>query len=125
MMMPPTMTPDPFSIASAFFMHIGARNIQFDFTAGQRKVLSHPATKLVVLSAMFYISTRSLMWSMALLFTYILTIHMLLNERHPLNIFSRSWLEKEGFLPAGKSSASPIELYQENLRMLSSPTMRS
>lgn len=121
--MPVPMGIDPFAIMSAFFLHVGARNIQFDFTAAQRKILSMPLTRIVVLFAMFYVSTRSLVWSLSLVGIYFLLTSMLLNENHPLNILSHSWLQTEGFVNPEKQGnendgKSPYELYIENIRKL-------
>lgn len=121
--MPLAMGFDPFAIMSAFFLHVGARNIQFDFTAAQRKLLSMPVTRLVVLFAMFYVSTRSLVWSLSLVGIYFLLTYMLLNENHPLNVLSRHWLQTEGFVSFEKEvEKSPYELYMENLQHLNQKT---
>ena len=110
---------DPINIMSAFFLHVGARNIQFDFTQAQKKLLAHPTTRLVVLFAMFYISTRSLVWSLSLVGVFFLLTSMLLNENHPLNVMSRTWLQTEGFVSPKNNERSPYELYVDNLRHLS------
>ena len=110
-------TVDPFSIASAFLMHTGSRHLQLDLTTAQRKVLAHPFAKLCILMAMFYISTRSLVWSVVLIAVYLVTIHILLNEKHPFNVFSRKWLRENGFLEK-QEEISPIELYRQNLEKL-------
>lgn len=112
------MEADPISIASAFFMHIGARQLQLDFTQGQKQLMSHPFTKYVILFAMFYVSTRSIVWSFVLLGVYFLTIYMLLNERHPWNIMSRRWLQANGLLPKEKEGQDSIQLYHANLQKL-------
>lgn len=113
---------DPMAILSAFFLHVGARNIQFDFTDAQKKLFAMPATRLVVLFAMFYVSTRSLVWSLVLVGAYFLLVSMLLNEHHPLNVFSRSWLQTEGFVDAKKkdeeAERTPYQLYMENVSRL-------
>lgn len=118
---PPPLGIDPMAILSAFFLHVGARNIQFDFTAAQKRLMASPITRMVVLFAMFYVSTRSLLWSITLVLLYFLLISMLLNENHPLNVFSRSWLRNEGFANIEKEHAdmSPFDIYRENLKRLS------
>lgn len=108
---------DPFSIASAFLMHTGSRHIQMDLTHGQKALLSHPAAKLCILGAMFYVSTRSLLWSAVLIIIYVLTVNILLNEKHAWNIFSRSWLVDKGFL-SEKNQQSLQEMYIENINKL-------
>lgn len=109
---------DPFAIMSAFFLHVGARNIQFDFTEAQKKLLAMPQTRMIVLFAMFYISTRSLLWSVVLVVVYFLLVNMLLNENHPLNVFSRPWLMTEGFGGLRQDDATPYDLYLKNLKHL-------
>lgn len=114
---------DPVAIISAFFLHVGARNIQFDFTEAQKRLFSLPVTRLIVLFAMFYVSTRNLLWSLVLVGVYFLLVSMLLNEHHPLNVFSKHWLQTEGFISPnlqkqGEEERSPYETYLENLRKL-------
>lgn len=65
---------------------------------------------------MFYISTRSLMVSAVLIAFYLILVNVLLNENHPLNILSREWLRKEGFL--SKDAPSRTEMYKANLANL-------
>ena len=113
------MDTDPISLASAFFMHIGARNLQLEFTQGQKQLLAHPITKYVTLFAMFYVSTRHFVWSAILLGVYFLTINMLLNEKHPWNVMSRRWLQANGLLPKEKETKGSVQLYYENLQKLS------
>lgn len=108
---------DPISIASAFLMHTGARHLQFDLTNAQKKLIAHPISKMILLGAMFYVSTKSLVWSVVLIAIYGVTINILLNEQHMLNIFSRSWLQEQGFL-SRKLDRDPVELYMRNLAKL-------
>lgn len=108
---------DPVSIASTFLMHTGSRHLQMDLTHGQKMLLSHPVAKLCILGAMFYVSTRSLLWSFVLIIAYVLTVNVLLNEKHAWNIFSRSWLQNNGFL-ADKKEIDMSNMYLENIRKL-------
>lgn len=108
---------DPFSIASAFLMHTGARHLQIELTSAQKKLISHPVSKLILLGAMFYVSTKSLLWSVILICVYAITVNVLLNEQHILNIFSRSWLQEQGFLNQ-KRDKDPVELYMQNIAKL-------
>jgi len=116
------MEVDPFSIASAFLMHVGARHINFELTDAQKKLISHPISKIAVLFAMFYISTHSFVWSLLLILTYILIVNMLLNEKHPLNIFSKQWLHSQGLALTQNEfdtdTVKPIDLYRQNLNKL-------
>lgn len=108
---------DPFSIASTFLMHTGSRHLQMDLTHGQKMLMSHPIAKLCILGAMFYISTRSLLWSSVLIIVYVLTVNVLLNENNKWNIFSRSWLADHGF-QTEKKELDVMSLYLDNLRKL-------
>ena len=115
------MEADLFSIASTFLMHVGSRHVNIELTAAQKKVLSHPVSKIAILFAMFYISTRSIMWSIILILTYVVIINMLLNEKHPLNVFSQRWLQTEGIIDSKgypDDNKSPIDIYRENLKKL-------
>jgi len=90
--------PDMFAIVASFLMHSGSRHLSFDLTDAQKKILAHPFSKAIIMFAMFYISTRNIKWSIILSITYFLLINMLLNENHPLNIYSKSWLVSQGFI---------------------------
>jgi len=109
-----------FAVASAFLMHTGARHITFDLTNAQKQLLSQPLSKLIILAAMFYISTRSLIWSTTLLVIYYVTINMFLNENHSLNVFSPSWLVANGYVEQHSYDPEYTEMYKKNLEMLSS-----
>lgn len=110
------MQPDIISIASAFLMHSGARHVNFNLTDAQKKILAHPMSKFVVMFAMFYVSTRSIYWSVLLLLIYFLAINMLLNENHALNILPKSWLVAEGFVNEEKGQTNVIDNYMANIK---------
>lgn len=80
------------------FMQLGSRNYQFNFTEAQQKLLKHPVTQVLLLVAMFYAPTRNIFLSIAIVVLYYLVTYVLLNELHPLNLYSTSWLKKEGFI---------------------------
>ena len=116
---PPPVTggssPDMLAIAAAFIMHAGARHISFDLTDAQKKLLSTPFSKAIILSALFYISTRSIKWTIVLLGLYFIVINMLLNETHPLNVFSPGWLLAQGFIQKNSEDKSYTDLYMKNV----------
>lgn len=112
------MDMDPFSLASTFMMQWGARHIQFDLTDAQKKLLSQPFARIFVLWAMFYVSTRNMRWTLLLVVTYIVVTQWLLNEKHPLNILPRKWLEQHGFVEPQKEHFSVYERYRNNLQLL-------
>ena len=108
------------SIASAFLMHTGSRHLTFDLTDAQKALLAHPGSKLVIMFAMFYVSTRNFLWSLALIGLYFVAINILLNEHHRMNVFSPGWLAARGI----KSSVLAekldyTELYKKNLNAIS------
>lgn len=108
-------SPDMLAILAAFIMHSGARHISFDLTDAQKKLLSTPFSKAVILAALFYISTRSIKWTIVLLGLYFIIINMLLNENHPLNVFSPDWLLSQGFIQKNSEDKSYTDLYIKNL----------
>lgn len=117
------MDADVFSLASTFVMHVGARHMNMELTAAQKQIVAHPLTKIAILFAMFYVSTRSVWWSAILILAYVVVVNMLLNEKHPMNIFSKKWLISQGLIPGEKEDPEekkPIDIYHENLAKLGS-----
>ena len=110
-------SPDILAIFAAFIMHAGARHISFDLTDAQKRLLSTPISKAVILAALFYISTRSIKWTFILLGVYFIIINMLLNENHPLNVFSQDWLLAQGFIEKNSKDTSYTDLYMKNVSM--------
>jgi len=108
-------SPDLLGILATFIMHVGSRHIQFQLTDAQKKLLERPESKAVILAALFYISTRSIKWTFILLGAYFLCIFMLLNENHPLNIFSPGWLVAQGFIKQNSTDKSYTDLYIKNI----------
>ena len=111
---------DLLSVGAAFVTHAGSRHLTFDLTDAQKTLLSHPISKIIIMFAMFYVSTRSVGWSITLLIMYYLAINMLFNENHSLNVLSPSWLEANGFATK-QSSSSPtdrVDLYTQNVAAL-------
>lgn len=103
---------------TALVSQVGARQLTFQFTDAQKKLLQHPYGQMLILYTMFYISTRSLLLSAVLIFLYIVLVNVLLNEHHPWNIFSRDWLRKEGYMDTATPKRS--DLYHSNLSLLKS-----
>ena len=110
---------DFLAIASAFAMHAGSRHITFDLTKAQKELITHPVSKILIMFGMFYISTRHLTWSIILLVVYFISIHMLLNENHQMNIFSPSWLMAKGFIERNSQETKYTDLYLKNLEAIS------
>jgi hypothetical protein len=108
-------SPDILAIAAAFIMHTGARHISFDLTDAQKKLLASPFSKAITMFALFYISTRSIKWTAILIVAYYLVLNMLLNENHPLNVFSPGWLISQGFIEKNSTDQSYTDLYTKNI----------
>jgi hypothetical protein len=83
---------------TVFFMQLGSRNFNFNFTSAQEKLLKHDYVQVFLLIAMFYAPTRNIVLSILIVGSYYLIKMILLNEFHPLNIYSKNWLIKEGFV---------------------------
>lgn len=110
---------DFLAIASTFAMHAGSRHITFELTKAQKELITHPVSKVLIMFGMFYISTRNLTWSVILLSVYFLSIHMLLNENHQLNVFSPSWLMAKGYIERNSQDQNYTQLYRKNLEAIS------
>lgn len=104
--------------AAAFMMQVGARHISFDMTDAQRKLMQQPIIKGVILFAMFYVTTKSAWISLALTLTYFAMINILLNEQHTFNVFSRPWLQKNGFAKNEEFSESLVDKYRNNMQTI-------
>jgi hypothetical protein len=116
MIAPPSGVPfDPLTAFAALTTQVGGRHIVFNFTDAQKRFFAHPLTQQVILFGMFYFSTRRLLIAFAILVVYNLAIQIFLNENHPLNLFSRSWLVKEGFKNRDESS---VDMYLANIAKL-------
>lgn len=79
-------------------MQIGSRFIQFNLTSAQKKLIQHPISQSLLLLFLFYAVSRKLLLSIIMVLLYYFVIFILLNEKHPFNIYSRQWLLEEGFL---------------------------
>lgn len=101
---------------SAFMTQIGARQLQFNFTDAQKKIMAHPVSQMAILFAMFYITTRRVVIALGLLVAYYVMLYILLNENHPWNMLSPKWLATEGFAEAREKSSR--DLYYENMAKL-------
>ena len=98
-------------------VQVGSRFMQFDFTAAQKKLLEHPISQSLILLFMFYSGSRNFILSILMVVSYYLIIFILLNEKHPLNIYSKNWLIKEGFIE--KDSVNSLkQLYYKNINQL-------
>lgn len=110
---------DGLSLFSTFLMHTGSRHLSFDLTKAQKKIISHPVTKMLILFGMFYVSTRNIYASVALVFGYILLINILLNENHNYNLFPKNWLITNGFIRENeKTETFTVQNYFDNIKKI-------
>jgi hypothetical protein len=105
------------SLLSVLMFQVGSRQIQFEFTEAQRQFFKHPATHFIVVLSMFYMGTRRWLWAFTLVLMYYISLHILLNENSPYNLFSRKWLRENGFISEAFEE-NKIELYYNNLKKL-------
>ena len=102
---------------SVLMFQIGSRQISFDLTDAQRQLFKHPGMHFVVVLCMFYIGTRRCIWAITLVIVYYLCLRILLNEKHPYNMFSKRWLRERGYLPENLQHDT-VQLYYDNLKKL-------
>ena len=95
-------------------VQVGSRFVQFDFTAAQKKLLQHPVSQSLILLFMFYSGSRNFILSILMVLSYYIIIFILLNEKHPLNIYSKEWLIKEGFVQSDSVNALK-QVYYKNI----------
>ena len=96
-------------------MQIGSRFIQFNLTDAQKKLIQNPVSQSLLLLFMFYAASRRLVVSVVMVVLYYVVTFILLNEKHPLNIYSRKWLMREGFIDQVEDVK---KVYYENIAKL-------
>jgi len=98
-------------------MQVSARFVQFNLTEAQKKLIQHPVSQSLLLLFMFFAASRKLFLSLGMVVLYYVVVFILLNEEHVLNIYSRQWLAKEGFIE-GDSVATIKETYYKRVKTL-------
>lgn len=93
-------------------MQLAYKYLNLDLTKAQLKIIQHPISQMVILFFMFYLTCNNIWISAILVIGYQITIYVLLNEAHPLNIYSKYWLIKEGFM-----KEDTIQKIKENYKM--------
>ena len=76
-------------LISVFMFHFGSKYITFDLTPAQKELFKHPLMKAIILVSMFYVSTRSIQFSILLMIIYFIMMHILLNENHKYNVITK------------------------------------
>ena len=78
-------------------MQLAYKYLNLDLSKAQLKIIKHPLSQAIILLFMFYLTCNNIWISVLLVLGYQLVINILLNETHPLNVYSKHWLIKEGF----------------------------
>jgi hypothetical protein len=105
------------TVLAIFFMNVGGRFITLPLTDAQKKLLQHPAFTAIVLVSIFYIATRNFTLSVIMVTTLYVFLFVLLNEHQTFNIYSQTWLVREGLVPSSPAETL-LDRYQKNQEKL-------
>ena len=89
---------DPFFVISLVLMQVGARHLDFGLTDFQQKLIKNDLAQAIILFAIIYIAVRDILKTALIVTLIYITIYVLFNEKHKLNIFSKKWLFNEGII---------------------------
>ena len=89
---------DPLLIISMILMQIGARYLDLELTDFQRQIIKNRIVQAIILFGIIYIPVRDIKKTILIIFLIYLIIHVLLNENHKFNIYSKKWLYTEGII---------------------------
>ncbi len=89
---------DPILIVSVIIMQIGARHLDLELTDFQKKLIKNNFIQAIILFGIVYIPVRDIFKSFIIVCLIYLTIYVLFNEQHKLNIYSKKWLYNEGII---------------------------
>jgi hypothetical protein len=89
---------DPLLIISMILMQIGARYLDLELTEFQRQIIKNRIVQAIILFGIIYIPVRDIKKTILIIFLIYLIIHVLLNENHKFNIYSKKWLYTEGII---------------------------
>lgn len=92
---------------STFFVQVGSRQMNLSFTDAQKRMFQLPLVQVFIMFFIFFSSTKKLTLAVLLTSLYYLTLNVLFNDKHPLNVIPRFWLRKEGFLEEEKDRSVP------------------
>lgn len=109
------LTFDPLLISSIILMQIGAKHLDLELTEFQKKLLKNNIVQAIILFGIIYIPVRDIFKTFIIVCLIYLIIHVLLNENHKYNLFSKQWLYTEGVL---KDYNNIKEKYYRNISML-------
>ena len=80
---------DPLLMCSIILMQIGAKYLDLELTDFQKKLLKNNIVQGVILFGIIYLPIRDVFKTIIIVFLIYLIIHVLLNEKHKYNIFSK------------------------------------
>ncbi len=89
---------DPILMISLIFMQIGAKYLDLQLTEFQKKIIKNNFVQALILFGIVYIPVRDVFKSIIIVCIIYLVIHVLFNENHKLNIYSKRWLYNEGII---------------------------
>ena len=103
---------DPLLMGSIILMQIGAKYLDLELTEFQKKLLKNNIVQGIILFGIIYLPVRDVFKTIIIVFLIYLIIHVLLNENHKYNIFSKQWLYTEGII---KNYIDVKKKYYENI----------
>jgi hypothetical protein len=109
------LTFDPLLMSSIILMQIGAKHLDLELTEFQKKLLKNNIVQAIILFGIIYIPVRNIFKTFIIVCLIYLIIHVLLNENHKYNLFSKHWLYTEGVI---KDYNNIKEKYYKNISML-------
>ena len=106
------------TVASIFVMQIGSRFLFQDLTPAQQQFLKLPMVQAVVLTSMFFVATRNVWASLAMVSTYWILTQVLLNENNAFHVYSVHWLERSLQSPQREAMDDRVKAYHANVARL-------
>ncbi len=92
------LTFDPILIMSFIMMQVGAKYLDLQLTDFQKKLIKNNFVQAIILFGIIYIPVRDVFKTAVIVCLIYLTIYVLFNENHKLNVYSKKWLFNEGII---------------------------
>lgn len=89
---------DPLLMISLVLMQIGAKYLDLQLTEFQKKLIKNSFVQAIILFGIIYIPIRDVFKTFLIVCLIYLTIYVLFNENHKMNIYSKRWLYNEGII---------------------------
>jgi len=106
---------DPLLMFSVILMQIGAKYLDLELTDFQKKLLKNNIVQGIILFGIIYLPVRDILKTSIIVFLIYLIIHVLLNEKHKYNVFSKQWLHAQGII---KNYIDIKKKYYDNISKL-------